>query len=136
MKTDTKNKILNLLSTEGPSSPNTLQKAINISPQALHRHLKTLTEKGLLRKIGSSPKIRYELSQKNNFKTDRSNWQILYKGSLENFDNSDQDFWKDKSTLQKFDEVKSLCQQYMNIKGINHRDVSRLLRTTAVLKRQ
>ena len=61
---------------------------------------------------------------------------MIYKGSIEEFDNSASAYWKNKSPSEKFKETKSLCEQYLKMKGIKYSDVSRLLRTTAVLKRQ
>ncbi len=66
----------------------------------------------------------------------KKNWKVIYKGPVEGFDNADVDYWKDRSSTEKFREVRSLCDQYLKMKGIKYSDVSRLLRTTAVLKRQ
>lgn len=65
----------------------------------------------------------------------KKNWQVLYKGPLSGFDH-EFDFWRNKTTTEKFAEVLSLTEQYMKIKGINPKDASRLLRSTAVLKRE
>ncbi len=69
-------------------------------------------------------------------KARKKNWKLIFKGKIEDFDNSDSAYWSTKTTSDKFKEVKSLCDQYMKIKGIKYSDVSRLLRSTAVLKRQ
>ena len=66
----------------------------------------------------------------------RNKWKLLFKGHIEDFDNSSQQYWKEKSATEKFRETRLLIDQAMKIKGIRYSDVSRLLRTTAVLKRQ
>ena len=66
----------------------------------------------------------------------RKKWQLLFKGQIEDFDNSSKPYWRGKSSTEKFRETRSLIEQVMNLKGIKYSDVSRLLRTTAVLKRQ
>ena len=66
----------------------------------------------------------------------KTKWKLIYKGDIESFDNSFHGYWKNKTTTKKFDEVRSLADQAMAIKGIDYLNVSRLLRTTAVLKRQ
>jgi hypothetical protein len=63
-------------------------------------------------------------------------WPLLYKGKIEDFDNSSFQYWEGRSATEKFRETRSLIDQAMKLKGINYSDVSRLLRTTAVLKRQ
>lgn len=62
------------------------------------------------------------------------NREVLYKGPLEGLENSS-DYWKTKSTAEKYKEVLSLIEQYMKIKGIDPEEASKSLRTTAVLKR-
>ena len=66
----------------------------------------------------------------------KRNWKLIYKGSIEEFDNSDSSYWEKRTPSEKFREVRSLCDQYLKMKGMKYSDVSRLLRTTAVLKRQ
>ena len=57
MKTDTKTKILKL--TENGMSPNQLAQELKITSQALHRHLKLLTESGAIQKVGTAPFVVY-----------------------------------------------------------------------------
>jgi hypothetical protein len=66
----------------------------------------------------------------------KKNWKLIYKGSIEEFDNSHSSYWEKQSATSKFREVRSLCDQYLIMKGLKYSDVSRLLRSTAVLKRQ
>jgi hypothetical protein len=61
---------------------------------------------------------------------------LIFKGSIEEFDNSESLYWAKQTPAEKFKEVRSLCDQYLRMKGMKYSDVSRLLRTTAVLKRQ
>jgi hypothetical protein len=65
-------------------------------------------------------------------------YTLIFKGKLEDFDQKALDFeyWKDKSTTEKFEEARKLADHVMLMQGKNYKDVSRLLRTTAVLKRQ
>lgn len=73
-----------------------------------------------------------------NKKIKKSKYQLIFKGKLEDFDQRelDREYWKDKSTTEKFEEVRRLADIVMQIKGKDYQSVSRLLRTTAVLKRQ
>ena len=66
----------------------------------------------------------------------KKNWKLIYKGKISEFDNSQADFWSNKSASEKFMETRNLINQAMSIKGRSLEDASRLLRTTAVLKRQ
>lgn len=67
----------------------------------------------------------------------RKNWKQIYKGKLEGFDpNISLEYWENQSVSHKFEETLSLIEQALKIKGKTLSDVSRLLRTTAVLKRQ
>ena len=68
--------------------------------------------------------------------TSRKDWRAIYKGPIEDTDNSDHSYWKDKSATEKFREVTSLIEQAIKLKGKNYADLSKLLRSTAVLKRQ
>lgn len=61
---------------------------------------------------------------------------LIYKGRIEDFDNSFSDYWADKTATEKFRETTTLIEQVMKLRGIKYEDVSRLLRSTAVLKRQ
>ncbi len=64
-------------------------------------------------------------------------WKLAYKGSLENFDpKTSLHYWLDRSPEEKFHEVVQLIEQAMKLKGKSLEDASRLLRTTAVIKRQ
>lgn len=72
-----------------------------------------------------------------NSMTDRKKeWTLVYKGPLDNFDNASfLSFWRSQSTAAKFAETKALIEQAMTIQGKSYENVSRFLRTTAVLKR-
>lgn len=59
MKTQTKGQILKIIKETGPIRPNELVQKLKISPQALHRHLKSLVQSGLLEQKGSAPHTRY-----------------------------------------------------------------------------
>ncbi len=62
MKTDTKKHIADLIKKNGQSSPFELQKHLNISPQALHRHLRSMVDRGDLKRVGKSPSVFYLLT--------------------------------------------------------------------------
>lgn len=64
MKTNTGQKIIEKLKKQGQVSPKMLAEYLKISPQALFRQLKKLTEKGQIEKIGRSPRVFYALRQK------------------------------------------------------------------------
>lgn len=70
-------------------------------------------------------------------KLKKSKYQLIFKGKIEDFDQKklDREYWKDKSTTEKFEEARRLADQLLIIQGRSYKDVSRLLRTTAVLKR-
>ena len=61
MKTDTKQQIKSLLAENTTLSPKELSAKLQISPQALHRHLKALLESKDIIKLGAAPKVRYRL---------------------------------------------------------------------------
>ena len=64
-------------------------------------------------------------------------WKLEFKGKLENFNPcTSLDYWLKKSPAEKFREVTDLILQAQLIKGLEDKNVSGLLRTTAVLKRQ
>ena len=62
MRTDTREKLLKLIRDDEKARPYDLRKALGISGQALHRHLKDLVRKGVLETEGSAPRIFYKLS--------------------------------------------------------------------------
>lgn len=67
----------------------------------------------------------------------KKDWKIIFKGKIDDFDPSTSiDYWQSKSTAEKFKETCSLIDQALRLKGKSISDVSGLLRTTAVLKRQ
>lgn len=66
----------------------------------------------------------------------KKKWRVQYKGDIENFDNRAREYWMSKSSSEKFRETRSLIDTAMKLKGISYKDVSRLLRSTAVLKRK
>jgi hypothetical protein len=64
MKTDTNIQILELIEKNGPSTPASLVRLLEISPQAVHRQLKKLCNNGLLVRIGTAPRTFYDLKKK------------------------------------------------------------------------
>ncbi len=59
MKTDTKQQLLDFIANSEGVSPAELAKALHISPQMVHRHLKALVAEGAIKKLGQPPQVRY-----------------------------------------------------------------------------
>ena len=64
MKTGTRARILEIINNGSGTRPAELIQAMAISPQAIHRHLKTLLEEGRIERRGEGPKVRYFVSGK------------------------------------------------------------------------
>ena len=61
MKTDTRARILGIIEQYGKIRPAELQKTLNITPQAVHYHLRNLTKEGFIESKGSVPLTHYRL---------------------------------------------------------------------------
>jgi DNA-binding Lrp family transcriptional regulator len=61
MKADIKNLILNKVKKAGELTVSDIQKEVDISRQAIHKHLKRLLEDGKIRKIGSTRNVGFLL---------------------------------------------------------------------------
>ena len=59
MKTATKSQVLKLLQEQGPAGPSAIALSLQISPQMVHRHLKSLLTSGDIKKQGVPPKVLY-----------------------------------------------------------------------------
>jgi DNA-binding HxlR family transcriptional regulator len=69
-KSETKNKIIQLLSEEPEGKrPADLAQILGISTQALHRHLKSLVETGVIVRLGAPPLVIYALSKESELVT-------------------------------------------------------------------
>ena len=67
-KSNTKQRIIDYISSNKEASPKELSQFLEISPQALFRHIKTLINNNSIEKIGSSPRVFYRIpspSEKN-----------------------------------------------------------------------
>ncbi|MBI2519529.1 MAG: winged helix-turn-helix transcriptional regulator [Bdellovibrio sp.] len=73
MKTNTRSKILKILEKNGKTKPSDLKNSLKISLQAIHRHLKSLTQAGLIESRGSPPFTQYVLAGIPDFK-ELSKW--------------------------------------------------------------
>ncbi len=62
MKTETRAQILKMIEKSGKIRPFELRKSLNISAQAIHRHLRSLTEQGIIEIKGSAPFTQYALA--------------------------------------------------------------------------
>lgn len=62
MKTETRSDILKLIEKRGPLRPSEVRRTLNLSPQIIHRHLKTLVAQGLVEVKGSTPFTQYALA--------------------------------------------------------------------------
>ncbi len=63
MKTSTGQKILDYLAKNKQSTPKDLYNLLDLSPRAIFKQLRILLEKNLIQKIGSPPKVYYQLSR-------------------------------------------------------------------------
>ena len=62
----TKDKIIQLIKENQQQSVKDLANTLDISPSMVHRHLKTLLDKNILRKIGRAPKVFYTIAEQTN----------------------------------------------------------------------
>lgn len=62
MKTQTRAQILKIIEEKGKIRPNELRELLNISAQAIHRHLRSLSEDGVIEALGSAPFTQYALA--------------------------------------------------------------------------
>jgi len=62
MKTQTRAQIIKIIEEKGKVRPIELREALNISAQALHRHLRSLSEQGVVEAKGSAPFTQYALA--------------------------------------------------------------------------
>ena len=62
MKTNTRVQILEVIEKSGKIRPFDLRKSLDLSAQAIHRHLKILSEEGLIEAKGSAPFTEYALA--------------------------------------------------------------------------
>jgi hypothetical protein len=62
MKTQTRVQILKIIEKSGKIRPIELRKSLNISAQAIHRHLRNLADQGLIEVKGSAPFTQYALA--------------------------------------------------------------------------
>ena len=63
MKTTTGAQIIVFIRSSQQASPHEIQKALGISPQALHRQLKKLILLGQILKVGRAPRVFYKLTE-------------------------------------------------------------------------
>jgi len=69
MKTETKKQLIEIIKKKGEIRPFDLAKLLHISPQAVHRHLRSLVSEGVLERRGKPPSTRYTLTDIPNFKS-------------------------------------------------------------------
>ena len=62
MKTETRSKIVEIIDKNGSARPSDLAKQLNISTQALHRHLRKLVSEQFIERVGDPPYTRYVLA--------------------------------------------------------------------------
>lgn len=65
MKSDTKNKILEIIKKREQVTINDLVDFLGFSRQIIHRHISDLTKLGLIKKEGTSPKVFYSINADN-----------------------------------------------------------------------
>lgn len=107
MKTTTKNDIVEYISAYAPVSVNMIKEKFSISNQIIHRHIKSLIEKGIIYKVWTPPKVYYFtfINQ-----LDSSNWWLINDDLFlsENF----VFFWPDWSLKYWKDWFVSWCQKH------------------------
>ena len=64
MKTETRAQILEIIESESGTRPADLIQALALTPQAIHRHLKSLLAEGRLERQGAGPTVRYFIAGK------------------------------------------------------------------------
>ncbi|MBI3298764.1 MAG: winged helix-turn-helix transcriptional regulator [Elusimicrobia bacterium] len=64
MKTSTRARILEIIRSQSGTRPADLVKTLALTPQAVHRHLRTLLAEGRLERRGGGPKVRYFIAGK------------------------------------------------------------------------
>ncbi|MBI3552529.1 MAG: winged helix-turn-helix transcriptional regulator [Elusimicrobia bacterium] len=64
MKTGTRAKILEIINKRSGVRPSELIQTLELTPQAVHRHLRTLLEEGRLERRGAGPKVLYFVAGK------------------------------------------------------------------------
>ena len=69
-KTDTKERIINYIQNNGEVTPHELNMHLNISAQAMYRHLKQLIQSGCIIKVGASPRVFYKILDEKENKED------------------------------------------------------------------
>jgi DNA-binding transcriptional ArsR family regulator len=67
MKTQTRSQIVKMIDENGMMRPIELARALKLSPQAIHRHLRRLAEAGVLEARGAPPFTQYALAGVPNF---------------------------------------------------------------------
>jgi hypothetical protein len=77
MRTETRLKILKIIGKKGDARPNDLVKELGITPQAVHRHLRSLVETGVLVSRDKGPRVRYFIAN-----MPRLNGVLAWYGSL------------------------------------------------------
>lgn len=73
MKTDTKDKIVEYITSRTRATPHDLVRAFNISQVAIHKHLKELVAIGRVKKVGRSPLVFYLATDKKQMNTRGNN---------------------------------------------------------------
>lgn len=62
MKTETRSQIVKIIEQNGPIRPSELVQLLNISPQAVHRHLRALVSAGVIESKGRPPSTCYVIA--------------------------------------------------------------------------
>ena len=62
MKTQTRSTILQIIQQSGGTRPIELIKELDISPQAIHRHLRSMVAAGQIETRGRGPRTRYYIA--------------------------------------------------------------------------
>ncbi|QQR79865.1 MAG: winged helix-turn-helix transcriptional regulator [Deltaproteobacteria bacterium] len=124
MKSDSKDKIIDFIKKNGKARPAELIHLLNISPVAVQKHLRELSEKGLLKKAGKPPLVYYLLAavSEPTFRPHLSEESTCYLDAHYSYVTSDGTFisgvdgfslWLSKTSQVKYAE--SLAREYSQI---------------------
>ena len=107
MKTDTKQKILEYISTHDISTVKEIVQHLGLYATVIHRHLNDLQEEGLIRKLGKAPRVFYRAVKKESYTSDD---QLSYI-EKQFLDNNYYNYNSDGTLLEGYEGFTMWCEQ-------------------------